>query len=172
MMSRRTASCTWAAAREPPLARRLGGQRLPQHGLAHLLVEVLAEALVDFGAAALAGLDEFDQHRLRNYRGRIRADIRDRAQQRLLVGFGCAGAVFAQTQRLAEDLGERHPVLEHVILEQVGPSGRPRNSAAHRQSGLGLGRVHDKLEPRERRRSGWIPIRASPPAPAYHRDRP
>jgi len=139
-------------ARAAALARRFGGERLSEHRLAHLLVEVLAEALVDLGAAGPARLDEFDQHRFRDDRGRVRPDIRDRAQERLLVGLGRAGAVFAQAQRLAENLRERHPVLEHVILEQVGPSGRASEPAAHRQAGLGLSDVHDKLERRERRR--------------------
>ena len=74
-MSRRTVSCTSAAAREPAPAANLGGERLPEHHLAHLRIEVLAEALVKLDAAALARLGKFDEHRIRHDRGGIGANI-------------------------------------------------------------------------------------------------
>src|SRR5581483_4244893 len=50
----------------------------------------------------------------------------------------------------AEDLGEAKPVLEHVVLEQVGPSGGARQPAAQRQPRLRPGNMDDELERSER----------------------
>ena len=118
-----------------------GSERLSEHGLTHLRIEVFAKALIEFRAAALARLGKLDHHRFGNDRGRIGADIRDRLQQRFLILLGRARSVFPYAQRLSEHFGKSHPVFEHVIFEEIGPSRRAREAAANRQSGLGPGHM-------------------------------
>ena len=66
-------------------ARQIGRQGLAENGLAHLTVDVLAEALVQIRAAGLACFGEFDDHRFGNYRRGVASDIRHRAEQGSLV---------------------------------------------------------------------------------------
>ncbi len=139
-------------ARSQAADHGVGGGGLAQHQLGDLAVQVVAEGVeqVDRAAAAGAAVDELDLHGLGDHRRRVRADLADRAEQQVDVFLARPVVVAADPERQAIDLGERHPVLQGVVLEHVDPADRPGQAAADRQARLGLVVVDDELPGRQR----------------------